>query len=372
MTQLDSVQNLSAEQAASEVKVSPRRRNDSPEYRRRLVEAAQIVGGAFAGDARAMITMKEALSTSDFPMLFGDILDRELLEQYENITPVWSGFARRSQVRDFRPKKWYDLLGGQGLLDEVQELAEYKATKLSEAEYELKVSKFGKRLPLSWETLVNDDLDAFRSAPERLAQGARDTEDYRAANQLVDANGPSLEFFGIEGAVPTAALTTDSLTDAITTVQQRRDVDNRPIVVRSQILMVPPSLEVTANKIINATEIRETSGDQTVVHGNWLRGRVRVLMNPWLPIVDGTTGSTAWYLLPEPANPRPAVVMGFLRGHETPDLRQRADTGQRVGGGAISAEDGSFDTDDIQYRVRHVLGGTLLDKMAAYASKGTT
>jgi hypothetical protein len=62
--------------------------------------------------------------------------------------------------------------------------------------------------------------------------------------------------------------------------------------------------------------------------------------------------------------------MGFLAGHETPDLRVKADTGLRVGGGSVPAEEGSFDTDDIQYRIRHVTGGTTLDPIAAYASVG--
>jgi hypothetical protein len=40
----------------------------------------------------------------------------------------------------------------------------------------------------------------------------------------------------------------------------------------------------------------------------------------------------------------------------SPDLRVKANTGQRVGGGDISPLEGSFEADDIQYRGRHVLG----------------
>lgn len=357
-----------AEAVAEGGALAPRRRQYSPQRLTQLHEAASLIGRAFNGNRRAMLDLQEALSTSDFQHLFGDVLDRELLAQYQQVQPVWPQFARRSVVRDFRPKKFLDLLGGRGILDEVGELSEYKARQLSDAEYSLKVGKFGNRLPLSWETMVNDDLDAFRDAPNRLAQGARDTEDYIATSLIAGSSGPNTGYFDSVGHV---VLDTDSLSDALATVSQRTDDEGRPIVVNSQVLMVPPALEVTARNILNATEIRTTNGDQTVLVGNWLSGRVSLVVNPWLSVVDTSENSkTTWYLLPAPATARPGLVVGFLRGHETPDLRVKADTGSSVSGGNVPAEEGSFDTDDIQYRIRHVLGGATLDPIAAYASDG--
>jgi hypothetical protein len=40
----------------------------------------------------------------------------------------------------------------------------------------------------------------------------------------------------------------------------------------------------------------------------------------------------------------------------------------RVGGGGVNPTDGDFDTDTAEYKVRHVLGGTLMDPKAAVAS----
>ncbi|MBO0826215.1 MAG: Mu-like prophage major head subunit gpT family protein [Streptosporangiales bacterium] len=367
---------LNGEAAVAEgTALGPRRRNTNPGYLTRLAEAATLVNRAFNGNARAMLDLREAMSTSDFPHLFGDVLDRELLAQYQNLAPIWPQFAARSLVRDFRPKKYFDLLGGRGVLDKVPQLGEYKARKMSDAEYELAVGKYGNRLPLSWETLINDDLDAFRDAPQRIAQGARDTEDYLATGLIASSAGPNTAFFADHGtfdnSVKHVVLDTDALSAALTDISSRRDSEGRPIMVSAAVLMVPPALEVAANNILNATEIRNTVDGQTVLVGNWLSGRVKVVVNPWLPVVDTSANSaTSWYLLPAPSTARPGLVVGFLRGHETPDLRVKADAGQMVGGGAIPAEEGSFDNDDIQYRVRHVLGGTTLDPIASYASDG--
>jgi hypothetical protein len=371
-----STEMLTGDAAVAEAgALAPRRRSNNPQYLSQLVEAATLIGRAFNGDRRAMLDIQESLTTSDFPKLFGDVLDRELMAQYEQISPIWPQFARRTVVRDFRAKHYLDLLGGRAVLDAVKERGEYPARNLTEGDYNLTVSKFGARLPLTWEMMVNDDLDAFRTAPERLAQAARDTEDRLAVGLLTGASGPTSAFFTAGGnTIGAVALTTDNLAAALTTISTRKDSDGRPIMVPSAVLMVPPALEVAANNILQATLIRFKTTNQDMEVGNWLSGRLTVVVNPWLPIIDtsgsGANAAKTWYVLPSPSAARPALTMGFLAGHETPDLRVKADTGLRVGGGSVPAEEGSFDTDDIQYRIRHVTGGTTLDPIAAYASVG--
>jgi hypothetical protein len=43
----------------------------------------------------------------------------------------------------------------------------------------------------------------------------------------------------------------------------------------------------------------------------------------------------------------------------------------RVGGGPVSPLSGDFDTDAVEYRVRHVTGVTLVDQKATVASNGS-
>ena len=63
--------------------------------------------------------------------------------------------------------------------------------------------------------------------------------------------------------------------------------------------------------------------------------------------------------------------MAKLAGHEQPDLRVKADTGRAIGGGEISALEGSFDIDDIQYRGRHIVGNQTADPLFTYVSLGS-
>lgn len=359
--------------AEGEAREHFRRPRRAANYNERLVEAANILESGLSGSYSALGRLEEAMSTSDFPYYLGDILDRELLPAYKSIDPVWTSFARKTSVRDFRPKKFVDLLGGQEILERVAEGTEYPAGSLDDAEYSLTVGKFGRRLPLSFEAIVNDDLGDFRTLPERLAQAARNTEDYTITGLLATEAGPNSAFFKADnGNAPTALpLTLDNLSTAITTVTSRT-VDGAPVVFPSLVLLVPPGLAVQANNIVNALQIEDTQGTKKLTVKNWLASKIRVEENPWLPVLDksGKANST-WYVLPDPSAARPAVAAGFLRGRETPDLRVKADQGNRVGGGAIGPEEGSFEDDTTQYRVRHILGGTTLDPIGTYVSTGS-
>jgi hypothetical protein len=363
-----------------------------PKYFTQLNEAYQLFGRAMGGSKRAMLDLVEAFSTDDFPFLFGDILSRELLPQYQVAPAIWPQFTRRTVTRDFRNHKLVDLLGGQGILDAVPELSEYKARDLDEAEYELRVRKYGARFALSWESLVNDDLGGLDGLPNRLAVSARRTEDHHATSMFVGAAGPLTTFWQNYGTFDNRAtaavmgndsagnpigdnpdLTVDSLDAAITAIMSRLDEDGAPVMVDGLILVVPPALTNVAARILEARELRISEGSNVeIIVGNYLSGQVEPVTNPWLPVIDQSgNSSTTWYLLPVPSSPRPALAMGFLRGNETPDLRLKSSDSQRVGGGLMAPEDGSFDNDDIQYRVRHVMGGATVDPFATLASQGT-
>jgi hypothetical protein len=54
------------------------------------------------------------------------------------------------------------------------------------------------------------------------------------------------------------------------------------------------------------------------------------VVNYYLPIVDTTSGSTAWYVFATPKQGRPALQQSFLRGREAPQLFMRLPTLARL------------------------------------------
>lgn len=344
-----------------------------------VAQAAHLYRDVLGGSRMAALTFIEAMSRSDFPLLFADILDRQLMAAYAEWPVSWTQYAKKGTVRDFRTVKRFAIDGGGQVLDKVKAGTEYPEAGLSETKYEYAVDKYGRVLGIDWETLVNDDLDAFRELPQTLGRAGRMTEDRFVTALYAASVGPNATFFAAGNnniVTGDPVLSVSGLQTGFSVLSAQRDPDGNPIYIDRVALVVPPALEVTAQNIINATEILAATGggngssnDQLRV-ANWMRNRITLVVNPWLPIVDTTTGSTAWYLIGNPAVGRPAMEIGFLRGNEQPALYVKAPNAMRIGGGTVPVEDGDFESDSIQHKVRHVIGGTLMDPKMAVASAG--
>ncbi|MFG1963096.1 Mu-like prophage major head subunit gpT family protein [Nonomuraea sp. NPDC049028] len=384
MQLLDLIETYNAQDATAERLYAREGRRvrggrNNPQYKQSLLEAARLYEGVLTGRIRSD-RLQEAMTTSDFPYLFGDIIDRQMLASYQHMPVMWQSIAKRGRVRDFRTVDRFAVNGGEAVLSEVKETAEYPAASVSDARYQYQVKKYGKRLPFSWESFINDDLDALRDMPQRLANSARFSEERFVTDLFAGTTGPDGTFFaGGNNNIVTSnpALSVAGLTTAFTVLAAQVDTDGNPIYLGNVVLVVPPALKITANNILNATEILaadgggDGTGNNQLRVANWLKNDVSVVVDPWLPIVSTTNGNTSWYLFADPNVGRPAMEIGFLSGHETPELFMKSANATRVGGGAVDPMDGDFDTDSIDTKVRHVFGGVLLDPKSAVASNGT-
>lgn len=350
-----------------------RGRRHDPRYTEQLAEAAEFLDGIYSGRT-PMHRLAEAMTTSDFPLLFGDILDRQLLARYRETPAVYRNFVRVRTVRDFREVKRFAVDGAEGTLDPVAEKAPYPAEALNETADTYRVQKRGRRIHLSWEALVNDDLDAFRENPDRLARAARRSEQRFVTEMYVDSTGPHASLYDVTlGNVVTGnpPLSIEGLQTAMGVLAGMVDEDGEPIAIESVELVVPPALEIVAQNILNAIHI-DLSGaggtsSQVMRAQNWMRGRVRLSVDPYIPLVaSSANGSTSWFLFANPESSRPALELGFLRGHEAPALFAKAPDAIRVGGSGGSDIDADFDTDSRQWKVRHVFGGARLLNTGGY------
>jgi hypothetical protein len=356
-------------------------RREDPRYKRSLAEATQLVADITTG-RQPMHRLQEAMSTSDFPLLFGDIIDRSMLGKYNEWPTVWSKIIKRGTVKDFRSKRQFVMDGAEAVLTQVPQGTEYPEAALTENKYDYSIGKYGRRVPFLWEVFINDDLDALRDTPNSLAKAARMSEERFGAELFVDSTGPDAVFFsaGNGNRITTggAGLSVANLTAALKVLWNQKDADGNPIYTGPVRLVVPPALAVTAMNIANATELRGATGggvgtgQDALQVSNWVSRYVtEVVINPWIPVVDVSANKdTTWYLFADPGVGRPAMEMGFLRGHESPELFMKSPNAVRIGGGMVGAEEGSFETDGIDYKVRHCFGGGLLDPKSGLAYIG--
>jgi hypothetical protein len=359
---------------------------------RSLVELIVNKKGYRSSMRKAML--EEAATVSEFPILFGTILDRQLLAKYAIAKPDWRAYIKTGTQMDFRPQQPIGVFGLQGVLPSVPSRAEYKQdASLGSGAVTINVSKFGRRFGLGWEILINDDLGAFSDIAERLANAALRTE-FRQATQLLvkaDGNGPNDLLFGapivhpVDGKNVTnkltgagSALAVAGVATAIQKFREFVDADGEPIIVDGWEMVVPPALEVTMYQVLQSQLLIAAGGDATAgtkvilspnknVIGNFsITGHV----NPYLPILDTSANkNTTWYLVAKLSNGA-AAQLNFLRGHESPEIVMKNPNKVSLGGGTMNPLEGDFESDAIDWRVRHIMGGAAIDPRMAIANVG--
>jgi hypothetical protein len=353
--------------------VAQRTARRAPGYGARLLEAELFTQEIMRG-RRPLSHFSEAMATSDFPLLFADSLDRKLYAAYESIKPTWRNYCRPETVNDFRAVKRFATSGIRGRLAKVGELAPHERRSQTEAKYEYGVERYEAGFGLSWEALINDDLDAFGRLPEDLAASVIDTEEAFAASLFADASGPHATHYtagNLNLLTGNPALTRTSLQSALTILRKRRDDRGNPTSVTAVELVVGPGLEQVANEIVGATQYRSVgaNGDVTIITGNGISANLRVSCNTWIPAIATTANAdTSWWLFANPNGARPACVVGHLRGYEAPALYEKVPDMRRIGGGLEMV---SFDSAASEKKVMAVLGGVFADVRMTVASNGS-
>jgi len=332
----------------------------------------------------------EAITTTDFPYLFGTIIERELMAQYGIVKPDFAAYTKQGTVGNFNRHTRHRRNGGRGVLREVTEKGEYLVTPSSDTRYTRQVRKLGEQFDISWEALVNDGMGAFDDVVEDYVKMAINTEHAEVTGLYAAAATPNTDLFGdtitdVNGIaitnLGTLPLTHANLQTTLALMALQEDVNGRPLTIRGLHLVVPIDLEDTAWQITTSTQLQYVAGPIEADEGTTIvpygttspipRKGIQIHVDPWLPQIDVSGNvATTWYLFADTAF-NYAIGLDRLKGHEGPEIVMKASNKVAPGGGPISPFDGDFESDNILYRVRVVIGGCYLDPRCAYAQTGT-
>ncbi len=319
--------------------------------------------------------IKEALTTSDFPFLFGDTLDRQLLSLYKVAPADWKKFTKLTTNRDFRKADRYQIFGGDNYLDEVSQKGEYLASPRTEARYQIQLKKYGRQFDISWESIVNDDLGALKDTPQRFANAASRTEHRLVTSQYY--HNVVLATAG-RGNLSVNPLTIANLETGIEWFAARTDPNGEAIPTRPKYLVVVPALEMTARAILTSASKMGLAGATTIAGAPdvWVPNQnivaqmgLELVVDPYITILGATTtplSSVASWFLFTPPGELAVLEAAHLRGHERPEICMKASDKVTVGGAAITPMSGDFASDNIFYRVRLPFGVTTLDWRGFY------
>jgi len=295
-------------------------------------------------------TIERALhTTSDFPLILGDGLGRTIREAYRTAQVGMKQVGRRVTNRDFRERHRLQLSEAPRL-EKVNENGEFKSGTLAEAKESFKVDTFGRIIGITRQALVNDDLGAFADLGRRMGQAAAATE----AQLLVDlllansGDGPKMSdgknlFHADHGnlAAVGSALDVDGLSAARQAMRKQVGLTGELIDVPPRFLLVPPSLETEAEKLLASITATKESDV------NPFAGRLVLVVEPRL------TDENRWYVVADPA-----VIDGleyaYLEGEE----------------GVVIETKAGFETDGVQIKARLDFGAGFVDHRSWVMSPG--
>lgn len=354
-----------------------------------LVEALNLLTNADGMPAhRHEYELKEAITTSDFPTLFGVLIDRQMIANYKLPSSIsdWRSYIKVAPggLPNFNEVERNRVDGNDQHLAEVTEKGEFQPTKPTTTQYKYRPKIYGRVFDISWKALVNDSMGAFADIPQRFANAALRTEARIATGLFCASTGPSTLLYGATitdagqavtnlGALP---LTIANFETTLTLMSEQKDPQGETIEIEGVHLVVPPALWLTALSILKSTtKMYVDSGAAAGVPyptTNILADLpITPHKNPLLSVLDtGGKQRTTWYLFADPSSGAAAEV-GFLRGEEAPEICMKASDKMTVGGGVMSPFAGDFHSDNIFYRVRHILGGAPMDPRLTYAQTGS-
>ena len=267
---------------------------------------------------RALI--READTTvASFSFLLGTSMNKRLLREYQAWPNEWVRFSSVVPIKDFKQQDRIRLASF-GSLPVVNEDAPYTTVSLTDTRATYRAQKYGNIVAISREVIVNDDLQAIRQIPQKLAvaaaytlaefvygfmSGGRTTTVYDGNNLFDAAAGPYNH--GHNRRVD--ALATAGLTLGITTMKEQTNMAGKRIGLKPSFLIVPPELEFTALQLMKPGGL--PGGNQNDI--NPVMGYCEVVVSPQL------TNTLEWYLV---ADPRmvDTVELGFVGGQVNPVL----------------------------------------------------
>lgn len=311
-----------------------------PEIARNLLSDHQRAEGLSPAEAltRAFHT------TSDFPIIMGDVANAVMRAGYASAPAAIKAIAKQSTARNFKAKSSVQLSAGPKL-ELVNEHGEFKRGSLTEGKESYQVATFGKVFAITRQALVNDDLGAFSAIGTILGAASAEFE-AEFLVKLLESN-PALSdtnpvFHAAHGNLLTAAaLSVDSLSAARLALRMQKGLAGEPIAVAPKYLVVPAALETKAEQILASLAAA------TVDEVNPFSQRLSLIVEPRL------ADAKAWYVAADPAAV-PSIEFSYLEGASGPQLDTRH----------------GFDVDGLETRVRLDFGAGFLDHRGIVKNPG--
>lgn len=269
-------------------------------------------------------------STSDFANILANIASKRLRDGYGTARQTWRPFCRQSNAPDFKERSIV-MLNGLPELKPIKEGGEYTFAKFSDSVEKYALGTFGRKIAITRQTLINDDLGAFDRLPTLFGRAAAEFESDTVWGILISNPdmGDGVALFHADhgnlaaaGAAPSEA-TLEAMEIAM---GAQTDAAGKPLNLPLRFVAVSRKHKVATQKLLQGITAAK-SGD------------VNVYANSFDLIIEdrlyNAGGASMWFGIADPAQ-WDTIEYAYLEGE------QGLYTEQRIG----------FDVDGIEIKGR--------------------
>ncbi|HEY0756891.1 MAG TPA: hypothetical protein VGD98_23260 [Ktedonobacteraceae bacterium] len=252
-------------------------------------------------------------TTASFSYLLGTSMNKRLLKDYQAWPAEWQRFCVIAPIKDFRQQSRVRL-GAFGSLPTVAEDAAYSSVTLSDSAATYVPTKRGNLVTVSRETIINDDLQAIKQIPTKLAVAAAYTlaefvYGFLSSNPAI-YDGTALFTSGAPHSnLGAANLSSAAMQAGVTAMREQANLAGKRLGLRPSYLIVPAELEWAAMVATKSAGLPGSTNNDI----NPMLGYVTPIVSPQL------TNTTQWFFA---ADPRvvDTIEIGFVGGQVNPVL----------------------------------------------------
>lgn len=310
------------------------------DFCRRVLDAQGVKTTGMTKDELA----SRALTTSDFPALMANVVNKFLRRAYNTAPQTWKRLANQMSASDFKQITGVQF-GGSLKLEKVNEHGEFKYGKLSDSKENFKLETYGKIISITRQAIINDDLNGFTRLSQLFGAAAANLESDIMWGLILSnpkmGDGKTLFHNDHKNlAAAGAAITENALSVARIAMMRQKGLEDEALNIFAKYFIVPIELLTDAQKIMSAITANKT-GDVNVFNGAYeIITEARI------------TDPKAWYLAADPAQVD-MLSYAYLNGQ-----------------GLYTETRNGWEVDGVEVKARLDFGGVCWDHRGFYKNPG--
>lgn len=279
---------------------------------------------------------------ADFPSILANVANKSMLRGWTGAGTTYQAWCKIGSLPDFKQAT----LAGLGAYPDLDKIPRaggpYQHKSMDDVHEVAQLETFGALFGIGRQTIIDDDLNAFTTIPQKMGGAAARKVDQLAYNELITSNGTTASVTGrvltqdstalfasghsnyvASGSGGAPAVTTLNTAEAAMMRQKgplpsANSTDKAYISVVPAYLIVPPELKATASVLIASQwdPAGTTASVSRRDSPNPWQNRLEVVASPVLTLTTG------WYLAASRNADVETVTVFFLNGQSTPYIEQ--------------------------------------------------